>query len=254
MNANPRKIGIAITDASLAPLAQQLADQWQWPLIQLPDPHYEFALIYTPQGLQLAWLTQPKWKPIQVEFAHRPDHRQQTGGAFSQLLAKACGLKPNQPSFILDVTAGLGRDAWILAHLGAHVTLIERSAIMAALLADGLNRLPPSSRIYNQLTLIQTDAQPWLNERPPAEYDVIYLDPMHPPRSKSALVKKEMRMIRALVGDDSDAAKLLAVANTKARRVVVKLPRHAESLLTMPPPTLQYTGRSIRYDVYLHTI
>ena len=38
----------------------------------------------------------------------------------------------------------------------------------------------------------------WEGEPP----QVIYLDPMFPHRDKSALVKKEMRVFRPLVGDD----------------------------------------------------
>ncbi|MFO1350284.1 MAG: class I SAM-dependent methyltransferase [Gammaproteobacteria bacterium] len=38
--------------------------------------------------------------------------------------------------------------------------------------------------------------------------EVIYLDPMYPERSKAALVKKESRVLRELVGPDDDAARL----------------------------------------------
>ncbi len=232
-------------------MAQQLATQLQLPWIQLPDPHYEFALIYTAQGLQLLWLAQPKWKPIGVDFSHRPNYYSQAGGDFSQLLAKACGLKKKHRSLsILDATAGLGRDAWILAQLGAHVTLLERSPIIVALLADGLSRLPSTSKLADHFTLIHAQAQAWLANHSCDQFDVIYLDPMHPPRQKSALVKKEMRMLRALVGDDLDAASLLTQAIHKAARIVVKLPRHAQPLIASPTPSLQFTGRSIRYDVY----
>ncbi|BBI63969.1 hypothetical protein HSBAA_52750 [Vreelandella sulfidaeris] len=41
---------------------------------------------------------------------------------------------------IVDATAGLGRDAFVLASLGAQVLLIERVAAIAALLEDGLKR------------------------------------------------------------------------------------------------------------------
>lgn len=48
----------------------------------------------------------------------------------------------------------------------------------------------------------------WDGEAP----QVVYLDPMFPHRDKSALVKKEMRLFRPLVGDDLDAPALLQAA------------------------------------------
>lgn len=79
---------------------------------------------------------------------------------------------------------------------------------------------------------------------------VICLDPMYPPSRKSALNRKELRMLRAVVGDDPDAPELFALAcHVAQRRVVVKRPRHAPPLA--PNPDIQYKGASVRYDVYL---
>ena len=41
---------------------------------------------------------------------------------------------------MLDATAGLGRDAFVLASLGCQVTLIERVPAVAALLENGIER------------------------------------------------------------------------------------------------------------------
>jgi len=84
---------------------------------------------------------------------------------------------------------------------------------------------------------------------PPA--DVIYIDPMFPPRRKaSALAKKSIRLVRRLVGVDLDAAELVAVARRHARqRVVVKRPPEAEVLAG--PPEHSHGGKMVRYDVYL---
>jgi hypothetical protein len=58
------------------------------------------------------------------------------------------------------------------------------------------------------------------DEAPPP--DAVYLDPMFPPKRKaSALAKKSIRMVRALVGDDDDALELFAAAlrsSPRARR------------------------------------
>ncbi|HSD97968.1 MAG TPA: class I SAM-dependent methyltransferase, partial [Sulfuricaulis sp.] len=81
--------------------------------------------------------------------------------------------------------------------------------------------------------------------------EVIYLDPMFPPkRKKSAAVKKEMRLLRDLVGDDPDAKELLEISRHVALdRVVVKRPDHAPPLA--PDPSMSLAGKLVRYDVYL---
>ena len=83
--------------------------------------------------------------------------------------------------------------------------------------------------------------------RPP---DVVYLDPMFPHRDKSALVKKEMRLFRPLVGDDQDAPALLEAAQALAsHRVVVKRPRKAP-IIEGARPGYALEGKSSRYDIY----
>ncbi|MBF3116629.1 class I SAM-dependent methyltransferase, partial [Pseudomonas aeruginosa] len=86
----------------------------------------------------------------------------------------------------------------------------------------------------------------WDGEAP----QVIYLDPMFPHRDKSALVKKEMRLFRPLVGDDLDAPALLQAALALAsHRVVVKRPRKAP-IIEGPKPGYSLEGKSSRYDIY----
>ena len=48
-------------------------------------------------------------------------------------------MKFNKNRNIIDATAGLGYDSFILASLGAKVTLIERSQKMHELLQNGIN-------------------------------------------------------------------------------------------------------------------
>ena len=67
---------------------------------------------------------------------------------------------------------------------------------------------------------------------------------------KSALVKKEMRLFRPLVGDDLDAPALLAAAlQLASHRVVVKRPRKAPPIEGIKPGYV-LEGKSSRYDVY----
>ena len=188
------------------------------------------------------------------------------GGAFGyrrsqplrrELLARAVGFKGKALN-VIDMTAGLGRDAAVLALLGCRVTAVERDAVVFALLQDGLRRARNSPEtpdaLDKRLTLVYADACEYLDGlAADARPDVIYLDPMFPERTQSALVKKEMRILSRLLGGEEDADQLLEAAlRTGCHRVVVKRPLHAPhvttSLGTQPP--LQFRGRSARFDVY----
>ena len=96
------------------------------------------------------------------------------------------------------------------------------------------------------------DALQYLNALGPQDYpDVIYIDPMFPHSKKSALVKKEMRVLREVVGDDDDAAQLLLSAlKCQVKRVVVKRSRYAPAVGDVIP-NYQVLGKSSRYDIYL---
>lgn len=172
----------------------------------------------------------------------------------NELLGKAVGIKKNKKLSVVDATAGLGRDGFILACLGCEVIMLERSPEIAALLQDGLNRAMLNPELANKLSihLINIDAQDYFAALKPEQFpDVIYLDPMHPTRTKSALVKKEMRLVREIVGEDIDADALLTTALKLARyRVVVKRPRLAPSLNNMKPD-FTMEGKRQRFDVYL---
>ncbi len=180
-------------------------------------------------------------------------HRRRFGGGRGQALPKAVGLKAGKTPTVVDATAGLGRDAFLLASLGAHVTLIERSDHMHRLLADGLTRAKKEggdlADIVARMTLLHGDAKDLLAGLNP---EVVLIDPMHPPRSKSSLVKKEMRLIRDIVGTDRDAAALMEVAlNTASNRVVLKWPQKANPMPGLKAPSHQITGKSTRYDVFM---
>jgi len=182
-------------------------------------------------------------------------HRKKYGGGKNQLIAKAVGIKPKIKLSVLDVTAGLGRDAFVLATLGCDVVMCERSPIIHALLEDGLKRAS-SEEWFQQLNLklIHADAIYYLSELNKNNYpDVIYIDPMFPEKMKTALVKKEMRALREVVGDDVDSEKLLNAALSIAKkRVVVKRAKLAPTL-TNKKADVVYMGKSSRFDVYLRT-
>ena len=180
-------------------------------------------------------------------------HRRRFGGGRGQALPRAVGMKAGKTPDVVDATAGLGRDAFLLASLGSKVTLIERSAQMHALLADGLARAAAAggdvAEIIGRMKLVHGDAREVLTGMSPA---VVLIDPMHPPRKGSALVKQEMRLIREIVGVDADATELMAVALARTTgRVVLKWPLRAGPMAGVRAASHQIIGKSTRYDVFM---
>ena len=233
---------------------QASAAQWATELGLPLTGEAEFALQVSVDGLQLQELGRAAPGPIRVDFiAGALAHRRQFGGGSGQMIAKAVGVQAGVRPTILDATAGLGRDAFVLACLGCQVQMIERNPIVAALLADGLRRAlldVDVAGIVQRMPLLLGNAielmSAWTAQAP----QVIHLDPMFPSRDKSALVKKEMRLFKPLVGADDDAPQLRAAALALAtHRVVVKRPRKAPSI-DGPAPTYSLDGKSSRYDVY----
>lgn len=239
---------------ALAPSHALSAAQWALRLALPVDGEAEFALQLGAEGLQLAELGPQAPGPVRVDFVEGAvAHRRLFGGGSGQMIAKAVGVQSGVRPVVLDATAGLGRDAFVLASLGCQMTLIERQPIIAALLEDGLERALQDAEvapIVRQMRLLCGNAielmSQWQGEPP----QVIYLDPMFPHRDKSALVKKEMRLFRPLVGDDMDAPALLEAALALAsHRVVVKRPRKAP-IIEGGKPSYALEGKSSRYDIY----
>ncbi len=237
--------------------AQHLATQLNLPYCELSQCTTDWLLIYTTKRLELCHKQNKYGGAIYVDFlTGKSAYRQKQGGGKNQLIAKAVGIKSNYKPTILDVTAGLGQDAFVLACLGCKVQMIERSPIIAALLADGLIRAQQNEDFLQNcdLNLLNTDSLSYLKQllnKKENHPDVIYLDPMYPSRTKSALVKKELRALREIVGEDIDSAELLNLALLIAKkRVVVKRPKAAPSLNHLKPSII-YTSTNTRYDVYV---
>ena len=253
-------IAVAYVHSSDAEQAKRIAKKWQIPYIgdcQAANRHQKltFLLQVNDQCLELCKLDEPKLGAIKVDFVDGAvAHRRKFGGGRGQDIAKAIGLKHGFTPHVLDATAGLGRDGFLLAGLGCKVTLMERMPIVAALLNDGLERGKLNSEIgpliADNITLIHGySLHTLVLPQPP---DVIYLDPMYPHREKSALVKKEMRVFQSLVGEDLDADELLEPALKLAKyRVVVKRPCYAPPLNGQVPSTTINMKKN-RFDVYVN--
>ena len=180
-------------------------------------------------------------------------HRLKYGKGRGQNLAKAVGMKFNKNRNIIDATAGLGYDSFILASLGAKVTLIERSQKMHELLQNGIDEGKSFGgeieKIINRMELLFGDSKDILPKLTP---EVIMIDTMYKDRKKTALVKNNMRLVREIVGPDSDYIELLKVAlNCAKNRVVLKQPRYAEPIKEIRKCSHQILGKTIRYDIFM---
>lgn len=219
------------------------------------DEQAAIALVLTPERLELRKRDEPKLGAIYVDFvAGAMAHRRKFGGGRGEAVAKAVGIKGGYLPDVVDATAGLGRDAFVLASIGCKVRMLERNPVVAALLDDGLQRAYADAEIggwlQERLTLLHASSLTALSNIQPAP-DVVYLDPMFPHRQKSALVKKEMRVFQSLVGEDLDADELLEPACRLAKkRVVVKRPDYAPPLAEKQPQASINT-KNHRFDLYI---
>lgn len=256
-SSEPQNKTVAVTAAEddLIPLARQLALECALPYTDAVSGDYRFLLTRNSTRLELQWKEREAPGPLAIDFAGGVvDYRRRHGGGRKQMLARAVGLKNNRCPTVVDATAGLGRDAFVLASLGCRVWMLERSLVIALLLHDGLKRAranPETQKIAHRMHLLVADSLT-LDRVFSKSYtpEVIYLDPMYPHRKKSALVKKEMRYLRELAGDDPDADQLLAVSLSMAGdRVVVKRPK-SDPPLSGPEPTLVVRSSKHRYDIY----
>jgi 16S rRNA (guanine1516-N2)-methyltransferase len=188
---------------------------------------------------------------LSVDIEPRQGEQRSWPAPKQNILAQAIGRRTRT---VIDATTGWGQDSLAIFRMGYDLLCLERSPVMAELLADGFRRLsdldwmrrlqlePPRLLIGDAIALLSE-----LTSRP----DCIYLDPMFPPkRKKSALTRKSMALLHDLVGEDTDKEQLFAAAfRATGKRVVVKSPDYAEPLGGKPKESFQ--GKLLRYDVYL---
>lgn len=239
--------------------ASSLSEKLDLPMRPYSDTKYMYHLVYTGNRLELQHnpqLCKYKQRPVYVDFLHNYEiNRRFLTSTIKDPLARAVGIKSGIRPYIADATAGLGQDGFTLAWLGCNVVLIERSVIIHALLEDGLKRAAENSKlekiIKENISLQNGNAADILTKLtvPP---ETILLDPMYPSQKKSHLNKKEMRVLRDIVGDDTDSSELFKTSLIAANnRVVVKRPKGAEGIILSPPPSHHISMKSGRFDVYL---
>ena len=168
-----------------------------------------------------------------------------------ELLVRAARVKGVAHPRVVDATAGLGEDSFLLAAAGCELLLFERDPQIAALLADALRRAALDERLAPIAARMTLRAEDSIAALATGELsaDVVLLDPMFPGRSKSAAVKKKLQLIQLLEKpcDDEEALMDAALA-ARPRKVVVKRPAKGP-LLAGVKPSHSLAGKAIRYDV-----
>nr|WP_306792850.1 class I SAM-dependent methyltransferase [Collinsella urealyticum] len=155
------------------------------------------------------------------------------------------------PVRVVDATAGLGEDAFLLAAAGFEVCMCEQNPIIAALLEDALRRAQQDlelAPIAARMRLIAGDAREILLQLDAAP-DVVYLDPMFPERKKRSAVKKKLQLLQQLEEPCDVAAELLdAAIGAHPRKIVIKRPAKGPHLGQLKP-AYSVAGKAIRFDV-----
>ncbi len=209
-----------------------------------------YQLIQEQDGLKLINTEDAKEKPVWVDFQDASLNQRRARLSKEDGLIKACWVGKDQRR-LLDCTAGLGQDAFLLAAYGFEVTMLERNPVILSLLKDGFERARNDEQlkpILERMTLIEADAISFLDDNKDT-FHVVYADPMFPTRKKKALVKKEMRALHHIVGIDQDVDQLIALGlDHGAQKVVVKRPRLSTWIYQEPCYT--YHFQSTRFDVY----
>ena len=170
-----------------------------------------------------------------------------------QLLLKACNNRQRSLRRVLDLTAGWGIDALILARHGQCVTSLEQNRLLHAITAYSLTQLATTAAgtgVAERITLHHGNALDFLQSGALHQFDCIYLDPMFAAHKSGAKPGKEMQILQALTDNlDIEACFRLALSSG-AKRVVVKRAARAPSLMDTKPDLTQ-RAKTIRFDIYL---
>lgn len=212
------------------------------------------ALVIDTDRSWLQRLQGPRLGPVFVDFSSADMlYRRKSG--HNEPLGRAMGVKGNKRPRVFDATAGLGRDAFVLADLGCFVALSEQSIPLSYLLdqARDLALLSANDKVSeaaNRMKVLWGDSR----QRVVEGFDVIYIDPMFPERAKTAAVKKDLATVQALHTDSTvvnDPGDLLMWALAQpVERIVMKRPVKAPALGSAKP-SHSIKGKTVRFDVFV---
>lgn len=203
----------------------------------------DWSLTLCDGRLSLSHTRESELQNIRPEFSE--SRRARPAALAHERLIRAIGGLAPEKLHIVDATAGLGGDALLMASAGHQVTLIERSAALAAMLQHAINGCDLDFSLRHGES---TNVLPKLigQMRP----DVIYLDPMFPVTGKRAKARKGLQALKELLPPSDDEHRLLETALDAAHyRVVVKRPIKAEPLAGRAPG-FSYRGKLVRFDCY----
>ena len=195
MDHEPLQIGLYAESAEQNDKSISISEQFGISVLEA-IPKDSYYLCVDSQGVSLSNSKKGSAGPIFVDFTSGAlNHRRLMGGGRRQTLARAVGLKPGYDPYIVDATAGLGRDAFVLANCGCNILMCERSPVLAALLEDALTRAINDPEIggwiCTRMKLSFSDSLTTLDALSDESLpDVVYLDPMYPHSKRRAKVKK----------------------------------------------------------------
>lgn len=202
-------------------------------------------LVSTPEGLSLS----DGKNTVRGDFT-RLLPRVRRGNLSRELLVHAVKVKGIGEPLVVDATAGLGEDSFLLAAAGCRVLLFEYDSVIFALLSDALERAkrdPETAPIASRMTLFPGDSIPALPTLMPHP-DVVLLDPMFPERTKSALVKKKFQLLHQLERPcENERALFDAALAAHPKRIVIKRPAKGPYLAGVKP-SYSLSGSAVRFD------
>ncbi len=174
-------------------------------------------------------------------------HRQQAIG--KEPLLNAVKIQKKLPKTLIDATPGVMKDSFMLASRGIEIIAIERNPLLYIMVKKALSHFNTDTDKVS-IDYHFGDAKALLAN---FHADIIYLDPMYPPKRKSAQVKKEMQILHQVIGADSDSDELFHVAKQQHTRLVVKRPSYATPIADSKPSFSYATDKrgATRFDIYL---
>ena len=144
---------------------------------------------------------------------------------------------------MLDAFAGFGVDGLTLAGLGADVTLVERNLLVWLMLRSVAWGHPRVAIHLSDNVELLHSGNAW---------DVVYLDPMFLPTTKSALPKRDLQILRE-ISDVAPSSKkyleqLVEIAKDSATdRVVLKRRKNDPEVAK---PNFSIRSKTICFDVF----
>jgi len=215
-------------------------------------PEGEMRIILLSDRMEL-WDQFSRRKGMRIDF-EGIDRRVGNGSlSHKQPLAKAIG---RSSETVVDATAGLGHDSFLMACMGWHVQAIERHPVISTLLIESVRAAMDhpeiSTAIEDRLIVHEGDALKILAGMESDPPDVVYLDPMFQDVHGSALPRKPAQVLRRIVSpDDPEEERRLFESSMKIARQRVVVKRSDKAAPLVEDVDTSFHGKIVRYDVYL---